>query len=56
MIFLGSAVKHNPDMITEQMKMLFIIPNIKLFPTVTRSILQLRVFPSLTDGAIKNTK
>ena len=53
MIFLGSDVKHSLNTITEQMKMLFIILNIKLFPKVTRSILQLRAFPLLTDGAIK---
>ena len=55
MMFLGSAIKHNLKAITEQMKTLFIILNIKLFPKVTRSILQLRAFPSLTDGAIKNS-
>lgn len=53
MIFLGSDVKHSLNTITEQMKMLFIILNIKLFPKVTRSILQLGDFPLLTDGAIK---
>lgn len=55
MMFLGSAIKHNLKVTTEHMKMLLIIPNTKLFPEVTRSILQLRAFPSLTDGAIKNS-
>lgn len=38
------------------MKMLFITLNIKLFPKVTRSILQLRASPSLGDNAIKNIR
>ena len=43
MIFPGSAIKHNLNAITQQMKMLFIILNISLFPEVTRSIPQLEL-------------
>ena len=45
MIFLGSAIRHNLNAIMQQMKMLFIIPNINLLPEVTRSILQLELPP-----------
>lgn len=38
------------------MKMLFITLNIKLFPKVTRSMLQLRASRLLADDAIKNIR
>lgn len=55
MIFLGSADKHTPTVITEQMKMSFIVPKRKRVPKETRSALPLRAVPSLTDGAVENT-